>query len=118
VGVHCRWPRRPRSVASGLLRVADEAGGLIGFGHGSEVLSDGLAVIPAGERYLDVDALYVRADRRRAGLGGLILDELRALARADGIERAFVFTAAKDQHAIMRFYERHGLRPWGMQFFI
>lgn len=25
--------------------------------------------------------------------------------------------AAKDQPAILRFYQRHGLRPWGIQFF-
>ncbi len=83
------------------------------------VVRDGpqLAVFDEGERYLEIEDLFVRSDRRRMGIGGALLDAMLDRANEMGIRRFQVFSAAKDQPAIVRFYERHGFRPWGVQLF-
>jgi GNAT superfamily N-acetyltransferase len=101
----------------GRFLVAEADGTVVGFAHGTVRSGPSLAVVPAGEPYLEVEELYVRADSRRRGTGGLLLAAIVAQAREAGVERFTVFSAAHDQHAILRFYERHGFRPWGVQLF-
>jgi GNAT superfamily N-acetyltransferase len=50
-------------------------------------------------------------------VGGTLLDSLVKEVEAQGISEFRVFSAARDQHGIMQFYERHGFTPWGIQFF-
>ncbi len=97
--------------------VAEADGSLAGYTYGSVLVSEGLAVTPAGQRYLDIQELYVVPERRRQGLGGRLLQSLLKRAAADGIERVHVFSSTKDQDAILRFYRRHGFSPWGVQLF-
>ena len=98
--------------------VAEAVGRVVGFAHGTVRSTPVLAVVPAGEPYLEVEELYVRADSRRRGTGGLLVDAILARARESGVERFTVFSAAHDQPGILRFYERHGFRPWGVQLFM
>ncbi|HEY8492108.1 MAG TPA: GNAT family N-acetyltransferase [Dehalococcoidia bacterium] len=105
-----RWP-------GDLFLVAEADGAVVGFLHGVVRAEPALAVIPDGQRYLDVDALYVVPELRRRGVGGRLLDAAPARAAGAGVRHAYVFSAAKDQPAILRFYQRHGLQPWGTQFF-
>jgi len=51
--------------------------------------------------------LAVRADRQRRGVGRALVGELRKLARAEGIETAFVPADNEDTHAL-EFYRAVG----------
>ena len=97
--------------------VALEGSRISGFVYGSERSSEGLAVIPKGERYLEIDELYVRPQSRNTGLGGTLLETLLRAARDRGIERFKVYSAAKEFDRIVAFYRRHGFRPWYVEMF-
>ena len=105
------------SWLDGHFLVAEADGAVVGFVHGAVKATPAVAVVPAGEPYLEIEELYVRPDCRRRGIGGPLLGAIVARARESGVERFTVFSAAHDQPGILRFYERHGFRPWGVQLF-
>ena len=89
-----------------------------GFVYGTERVSEGLAVIPKGERYLEIDELYVRPEFRNRGLGGTLMEALVRAARDRGIERFKAYSASKEFDRILAFYRRHGFRPWYAEMFL
>ena len=102
--------------------VAERGGEIVGFAAGrvrraGAAPPDNLAVFPGGADYLEVEALYVAAPARRAGIGTRLVERVLAEARGRGIEHSTAFSATKDTARISRFYERLGYRPWGVQFF-
>ena len=99
------------------LFVAEHEGEMVGFVCGVVKKTPPLAVVPTGEPYLEIEEIYVRPDVRGHDYGGQLLDKARESARADGVERIYAFAGAKNQAAITRVSERHGLRRWGTQFF-
>lgn len=104
------------SLPEGLFLVAESDASLIGFIIA--VLHENADdAVGRGGSYAEVDELYVAPDYRRSGVGGTLLDSLVKEVEAQGISEFRVFSAARDQHGIMRFYERHGFTPWGIQFF-
>lgn len=90
---------------------------IVGFCYGSMHESDGLAVIPKGETYLEVDDVYVKAGSRDQGIGGKLLDALVAKAQVNNIKRFLVYSASKDTDKILDFYRRHGFESWSVQMF-
>ena len=98
-------------------RVAEVDGQLVGMVAASEHVSDGLAVIPAGERYLEVDDLYVCPEWRSQGIGRVLLDTVLARAEQDGIRYQLVYSATKDVRRVMRFYENCGFESWYIQMY-
>ena len=97
--------------------VAEHAGRLVGFVCGSAHVSEGNAVFSAGERYLEVDDLYVSPEMRDQGIGGGLLDELLAQARQEGIQRFLVYSSSRDTDAILRFYRKHDFETWYVRMF-
>ena len=69
-------------------------------------------VAAQGESYLAVAGLFVRPEHRRRGLGGALLERLLAAARERGLERHVLASGQRDWPALLRFYARHGFRPW------
>ncbi len=100
-----------------LFLVGEAEGEALAFAYGSVQVSGGLAVTPAGERYLEVDDIYVAPDYRSRGVGGRLLDRLIAAVEAEGVSRVHVFSATKDHDRVLDFYRKHGFRPWGVQLF-
>lgn len=91
---------------------------IIGFIKGSERVSDGLAVIAKGEKYIEIDDIYVVAEYRNAGIGGELVTRLKTVAKEKGIERFLVFSETKDLDKILKFYNGLMFKPWGVQLFI
>lgn len=98
--------------------VAEADGAVEGYVFGSVQVSEGSAVIPEGERYLEVDEIYIRPESRGNGTGSMLLDRLLETARGDGISRFSVYSATKDVDGILAFYRRHGFKSWYVQMFI
>jgi L-amino acid N-acyltransferase YncA len=68
---------------------------------------------PAFARTVE-DSVYVRRDRRGAGLGALILGELVQRARARGHHSILARITAKNT-ASLHLHARHGFRPIGLE---
>lgn len=98
--------------------VAEGDATIEGYVFGSVQVNEGSIVLPQGERYLEVDEIYVRPESRGKGIGGTLLDRLMATARRDGIHRFLVYSATKDVDGILEFYRRHGFKSWYVQMFI
>lgn len=90
---------------------------VIGFIYGSVQVSPGLAVIPKGERYLEIEELYVRPEDRDQSVGTRLAEAILGKAAEDDESRALVHSATKDRAAITRFYERFGFQTWYVQMF-
>jgi ribosomal protein S18 acetylase RimI-like enzyme len=90
---------------------------VIGFISGVIKISEGLAVIPEGESYLEIENLYVVPQFRKQGIGGKLVDELLAEAKRNKIAYASLYSATKDVHGILKFYERHNFQSWYIQMF-
>lgn len=60
-----------------------------------------------GPRAAEVKRLYVRPDRRGAGIAAALMDALEAAARAGGYEALYLDTK-DDLRAAIAFYERRG----------
>ena len=97
--------------------VAEQSGDIVGFISGSHHQSSGLAVVPKGERYLEIDDVYVIPRLRGTGVGGQLLDRLEEQARSNGIDRFLVYSASKDVDGILKFYRSHGFNSWYVQMY-
>lgn len=97
--------------------VAEINNGIAGFIYGKICISDNLAVIPKGESYLEIENLYVAPQFRKQGVGGKLVDELLIKARQAGISYALFYSATKNIHGVLKFYERHKFQSWYVQMF-
>ena len=95
--------------------VADVYGCLVGLISGTVRSSEGLAVIPKGEKYLEINDLYVSPGYRHQKIGSRLMDQLLAIAKKDGMAHALVYSTSKDIHQILSFYESHGFSSWYIQ---
>ena len=108
---------RIRAAIGPYLLVAVTDDEAVGFISGSVHVSKGTAVIREGERYLEIDNLYISPEFRRQGIGGDLITQIIARAKARGVAYASLYSAAKDVHGILGFYERHGFQSWYVQMF-
>ena len=97
--------------------VAEIDNEITGFICGDVSVSDGLAVVPKGESYLEIENLYVVPQLRKQGIGGRLVDELLLKAGRAGIAYVSLYSASKDVHGVLKFYERHDFQSWYVQMF-
>ena len=100
-----------------LFLVAEYDNVVVGFALGTEHTSDGLAIIPDGEKYLEIDDIYVIPEHQNWGIGSLLLQEIEDRASSAGIHRFLVYSASKDIDGILSFYRTQGYKPWYVQMF-
>lgn len=99
------------------LLVAEVNNEIVDFISGSVHSSEGMAVIPEGESYLEIDNLYVSPDYRRQGVGSGLVNSCLAQAKDAGAAYALLYSAAKEIHTVLRFYEQHNFLSWNVQMF-
>ena len=99
--------------------VAELNGSVTGYCYGSVHESEGLVVIPKGEKYLEVDDVYIRPECRDQQVGGKLLDRLMEIAGMEGVARILIYSASnsKETDKVLQFYRRHGFKSWYVQMF-
>ncbi|MBI1882128.1 MAG: GNAT family N-acetyltransferase [Chloroflexi bacterium] len=90
--------------------VAEIDGRIIGYTNSSVHISKGLAVIPKGEQYLEIDNIYVKPEFRNRRVGRILIDSLLQVAAYNKIKRFLVHSATKDMDRILDFYRSHGFK--------
>ena len=98
--------------------LAEDQGTVVGFIVASKhQVSEDTAIMSAGTEYVEIDSIYTTPSHRGMGIGSILLERICEQARKDGIRKAQAYSATKDIHSIIRFYERHGFRSWHIQMF-
>jgi GNAT superfamily N-acetyltransferase len=92
----------------GMILVAKDGGDTIGMVNILFTVSTAL-----GERVAILEDMIVAARARRAGIGGRLIEEAIARARASGCKRITLLTDGINESA-QRFYRRHGFAPSAM----
>lgn len=117
--VHGFVPENQMQIETALdsYSVAEISGRIVGFISGSVLISEGMAVIPAGESYLEIDNLYILPEFRNQGIGSSLIAQMLARAKEQGVSYALVYSAAKNIRDILKFYERHNFQNWNTQMF-
>lgn len=91
--------------------------GVVGFISSWVRVSDGMAVIPAGESYLEIDNLFVLPEFRNQGIGSDLIARRLDQAKQQGVNYALVYSASKNILDVLKFYERHNFQSWYIQMF-
>lgn len=97
--------------------IAEDNQQIIGFVYGSVHVSEGLAVIPKGEQYLEIDDIYVMPEFRSKEIGAELLEVITKAAENQGIKRFLVYSASKDIDKILKFYRDNNFKPWNVQLY-
>lgn len=119
--VHGWVPSPPDKLLAALgshFLVAEQGENLIGFIVGTVKTSAGLAVIPHGESYIEIDDIYVEPESRSENVGSALVERLLLHAKEAGARHALVYSATKDIRRILAFYEKHGFKSWNIQMFM
>lgn len=67
---------------------------------------------PNDSNYLEIQELFVRADKRGEGIGKALVTAVLARANANGLRRSMVYSGNEDYVRIARFYEQCGFKMW------
>ena len=97
--------------------VAEIDGSIVGYANGSVHFSQGVAVIPKQESYLEIDNVYLKPGFRNRHIGGKLLERLLEVAQRNGIQRFLVSSDSKNMEKILNFYQSYGFTTWYVQMF-
>lgn len=90
---------------------------LVGFICGAIQRSEGLAIIPAEEMYLEIEDLYVLPEFRCCGIGTQLVETVLGVATGQGVTAGLVHSATKDWRRIVHFYQQFGFKMWYVQMY-
>ena len=101
----------------GYFFVAEFQKAIMAYAAGVVKLGKGAIFEPEGERYLNVDEVFVHADNRGRGIGTQLMQALLDKAEAAGVVRSMVGSNNADWLSTFEFYERHGYRMFSIQMY-
>ena len=91
--------------------------GIIGFVSASVHEAKGMIIMNDGEKYIEIEDIFVSSEYRDQGVGGKLVDIALEEAHSKGIERALIYSATKDLDSVVDFYRKHGFKTWYVQMF-
>ena len=98
--------------------VAEVDGRVAGYAAGQmETASRDSSIQRAGERWFELEELYVVRACRGGGLGGALLDHVEETLREEGVKRLMLTGANRDQESLLRFYLRRGMTLYSFRAF-
>jgi GNAT superfamily N-acetyltransferase len=72
----------------------------------------GRDAFPNEKFYLEIQELYVKETVRGNKIGEKLISTVVALAKANGIRKAMVYSGNEDYVKISHFYEKSGFKMW------
>jgi ribosomal protein S18 acetylase RimI-like enzyme len=90
---------------------------ILGYIFGTTHVSEGLAIIPAKEKYIEIDEVYIHPEHRSSGIGHKLVDHILDEAESNGICRSVVYSATKQWERMVGFYEKHDFKLWFVQMY-
>ena len=98
--------------------VAEADGRIIGYAAGETktALRD-IEIQKNGDRYFELEELYVHPDYRAQGVGRLLLERVEREARQDGLAQLMLNAANRDHAPLLDFYLREGMTPHSFRLF-
>lgn len=98
--------------------VAEAGGEVVGYAGGEpDTARRDIEIQTAGDRYFELEELYVRPDFRSQGVGRLLLGRVEKDAREDGLSQLMLNAANRDHDPLLRFYLREGMAPHSFRMF-
>ena len=97
--------------------VGESDGVVVSYAVGAVKLGKGPVFDPEGERFLELQRVFVHAGHRGGGLGSRLVEALLNKAKAAGVQRSIVGSNNIDWRAIHRFYERQGFKMLSIDMF-
>lgn len=91
---------------------------LVGHIYGVVQKSENFCVFRKGQRYVELNAIFIRRNWRGRGVGKLLVKKLITQARKQGFRRFLVYTASKELERAIRIYRGAGFRTWCANLFI
>jgi len=113
-------PDNPEQIKAALgpfFLIAESDDKIVSLISGSKYVSDGLAIVPKDVAYLEIDDIYISPQFRSTGIGGLLVDAVLEKAKQQEFGYVLVYSATKDIHTVLKFYESHGFQSWYIQMF-
>jgi ribosomal protein S18 acetylase RimI-like enzyme len=90
---------------------------VVGYINGTVQTGAPETVIPADEKYVVIEDLYVTSEFRHARIGGRLLERLMDSARHHGIQRFVVGSNSRQMGKILTFYQSYGFTLWQVQLY-
>ena len=115
--VACAAVHLQRWLDGGYFFACDFQNDIFAYAAGVVKLGKGAIYEPEGERYLNVDEVFVHADHRSRGVGTQLMQALLDKSESDGVVRSMVGSNNVDWLSTFQFYERHGYRMLSIQMY-
>lgn len=98
--------------------VAEIDGEVVGYAGGEvDTARRNIEIQQAGERYFELEELYVCPACRGRGVGRLLLARVEEDARREGLAQLMLNAANRDHAPLLDFYLREGLTPHSIRLF-
>lgn len=97
--------------------VAEDKGRLVGFIYGDVEIAENMNIYETGTKYIEIEDLYVDKEYRSEGVGKKLCDMFLETSELNGIQHAYLSSATKDIHKIIKFYEACGFKSWTINMF-
>ncbi len=98
--------------------VAEAGGEVVGYAGGeADTARRDIEIQQAGERYFELEELYVCPDFRGRGVGQLLLARVEEDARREGLAKLMLNAANRNHAPLLRFYLREGMTPHSFRMF-
>ena len=98
--------------------VAEADGEVVGYAGGEvDTARRNIEIQQAGERYFELEELYVCPACRGRGVGQLLLARVEEDARREGLAQLMLNAANRDHAPLLCFYLREGMTPHSFRMF-